>query len=309
MNNIGVVIGGGGNAPNPNVAGNSVWHAVIAGGLGNFIGNGAQAAVVSGGASNHVMANHGVVAGGQDNEAAGRWSSVSGGENNHATRDYAVVAGGLDNAATGTASFVAGGVLNTAEGELSLAGGFNAHALHDGAIVFAAGYNNGPFPSASSSEFAVRAPGGVRILSSLGGAGAILTPGNGSWSSLSDRAAKRDLAPVDGEVVLSAVARMPIFRWSYTTQADGIRHMGPTSQDFRAAFGLGESEKTIDVIDADGVNLAAVQALEKRTAKLQESAAKLQDENAALRDELARMGAAQRLMLQRLDEMAKRQRH
>ena len=136
-----------------------------------------------------------------------------------------------------------------------------------------------------------------------------MTPGNGSWSSLSDRAVKRDLAPVDGEVVLSAVARMPIFRWSYTTQADGIRHMGPTSQDFRAAFGLGESEKMIDVIDADGVNLAAVQALEKRTAKLQESAAKLQDENAALRDALALKGAAQRHMLQRLAEMAKRQRH
>ena len=115
--------------------------------------------------------------------------------------------------------------------------------------------------------------------------------------------------------MLSALARMPIFKWSYISQADGIRHMGPTAQDFRVAFGLGESEKMIDVIDADGVNLAAVQALEKRTAKLQENAVKLQenaarlrDETAALRDELARMGVAQRQILHRLGEMERRQR-
>jgi trimeric autotransporter adhesin len=37
--------------------------------------------------------------------------------------------------------------------------------------------------------------------------------------------------------------------------------MGPMAQDFRAAFGLGESEKAISTVDADGVALAAIQGL------------------------------------------------
>jgi hypothetical protein len=39
--------------------------------------------------------------------------------------------------------------------------------------------------------------------------------------------------------------------------------MGPTAQDFRAAFGLGEDEKHIPNIDSEGVALAAIQALYK----------------------------------------------
>ena len=45
--------------------------------------------------------------------------------------------------------------------------------------------------------------------------------------------------------------------------------MGPTAQDFRAAFGLGDFPLRINTIDADGVALAGVQALEARTRALQ----------------------------------------
>jgi hypothetical protein len=124
-------------------------------------------------------------------------------------------------------------------------------------------------------------------------------PNSGSFNITSDRASKKDLVPVDGEAVLSAIGRIPLWRWSYRTQADGIRHMGPTSQDFRAAFGLGEDDTTISIVDADGVNMAAVQALEKRTSRLLE-------ENASLREELARVNDAQRLILQRLEEIEKK---
>ena len=37
--------------------------------------------------------------------------------------------------------------------------------------------------------------------------------------------------------------------------------MGPTAQDFYAAFGLGEDERHISTVDADGVALAAIQGL------------------------------------------------
>jgi len=59
------------------------------------------------------------------------------------------------------------------------------------------------------------------------------------------------------------VAEVAILTWNYKTQDDSIRHIGPMAQDFRAAFGLGEDDKRITTIDADGVALAAIQALYK----------------------------------------------
>jgi len=49
--------------------------------------------------------------------------------------------------------------------------------------------------------------------------------------------------------------------WRYDNEPTGIRHIGPTSQDFRAAFGLGHDDKTITMVDADGIALAAIQGL------------------------------------------------
>jgi hypothetical protein len=45
-----------------------------------------------------------------------------------------------------------------------------------------------------------------------------------------------------------------------------VRHLGPFAEDFHAAFGLGVDERSIGLLDIDGVNFAAVQALERRTA-------------------------------------------
>ena len=53
----------------------------------------------------------------------------------------------------------------------------------------------------------------------------------------------------------------PCREWSYNAQDAAIRHMGPTAQDFHAAFGLGEDPLRIGTMDADGVALAAVRAL------------------------------------------------
>jgi len=54
---------------------------------------------------------------------------------------------------------------------------------------------------------------------------------------------------------------MPICSWNYEAD-DSSRHLiGPTAQDFYAAFSLGDSDKAIASIDADGVALAAIQGL------------------------------------------------
>lgn len=70
--------------------------------------------------------------------------------------------------------------------------------------------------------------------------------------------------------MLQKLAALPIQSWSYRSQASSVRHLGPMAQDFYAAFGLGESDTTITTTDIDGVNMLAIQALEKRTRALQQ---------------------------------------
>jgi len=65
--------------------------------------------------------------------------------------------------------------------------------------------------------------------------------------------------------------------------------MGPVAQDFRAAFGLGEDDKHIATVDADGVALAAIQALYKLVLQKDEQIQKLAQQLEALRRQVARL--------------------
>jgi hypothetical protein len=111
----------------------------------------------------------------------------------------------------------------------------------------------------------------------------------------SDRNAKTAFAPVSGEDVLRRVAALPISTWVYRS-APSVRHIGPTSQDFLAAFGVGGDDKGIATVDADGVALAAIQGLnaklEEREAALRAEVNAKDAEIAALRERLARMEAS-----------------
>jgi hypothetical protein len=86
--------------------------------------------------------------------------------------------------------------------------------------------------------------------------------------------------------VLAKVAAMPVMTWNYRTQDESIRHIGPTAQDFRAAFGLGENNKTISTIDPSGVALAAIQGLVEEIKLRDEKIAKLEAGRRAEIDEL-----------------------
>ncbi len=48
-----------------------------------------------------------------------------------------------------------------------------------------------------------------------------------------------------------------------------MRHLGPMAEDFYGAFKLGTGNTSIGVQDLAGVSLAAVKALDERTAELQ----------------------------------------
>jgi hypothetical protein len=268
---------------------------VVAGSSANNAGTGVSGATISGGGPsspsnppNTVLASFGTVGGGSQN-VSGSLATVGGGGGNTASGRYAVVAGGSGNTASGFAasiaggggntasadnSFVAGGTLNSADARGSFAGGTLAKAAHTGAFVWAdfhifltpTGDAFIPFASTSAHEFAARATGGVRFVSGVDGsgdttAGVSLAPGSGSWSSLSDRALKRNFVPIEGRSVLERIAGLPISTWSYKAQKPSIRHLGPTAQDFSRAFDLGEDDRHIDTIDSEGVSLAGVQAL------------------------------------------------
>ena len=110
----------------------------------------------------------------------------------------------------------------------------------------------------------------------------------GAWSALSDAHSKEHFRDLAGDDVLAKIARMPIREWNYKAQDAGIRHVGPTAQDFHAAFGLGEDPLRISTIDADGIALRAIQALEARTRADRDALAR---ENAELRSAVAGLQA------------------
>jgi len=121
-------------------------------------------------------------------------------------------------------------------------------------------------------------------------------------SGPSDRNLKTDIVPVNPQSVLARLAAMPVESWRYTNEVAGIRHVGPMAQDFKAAFGLGDSDKTIGYLDASGVALAAIQGLnQKLTEELQRENA----ENAALRQQVVELQRMAGQLNQKLEQKTK----
>jgi uncharacterized protein (DUF3084 family) len=66
---------------------------------------------------------------------------------------------------------------------------------------------------------------------------------------------------MDPRHVLERLLELDISTWNYKTQSASIRHIGLVAQDFKAAFQVGESDKHINTVDAQGVALAGIQGL------------------------------------------------
>jgi hypothetical protein len=123
--------------------------------------------------------------------------------------------------------------------------------------------------SSNNNQFAVRASGGTRIFSNSSATiGVRLPPGSGTWSSVSDSTLKQNISEVDYDAILQRVAELPVSRWSYKSQAEGIEHIGPMAQDFYRLFGVGENNTTISTIDSDGIALAAIKALHEKSKRI-----------------------------------------
>lgn len=278
------------------------WDDVNVGFFSSALGSNTTAS----GPSSTAMGDHTTASGsvsaamGDHTTASGGWSTAMG-RLTVATAD-ASTAMGQSTTASGMASTamgwqtIASGEISTAMGLLTTASGVRSTAMGQHANTngqtgsFVYGDNSTAFDVSATApnQFVVRAAGGTIFYSNSDlTAGVSLAPGGGSWESVSDVNRKEHFREVDAEDVLGKIARMPIREWNYKAQDASIRHLGPTAQDFRAAFGLGESDTTITTTDIDGINLLAVQALERRTREQAKEIEALRAELAALRAEMA----------------------
>jgi len=131
--------------------------------------------------------------------------------------------------------------------------------------------------STETNQFRARFDGGYQLFSNNSlTTGVSLAPGGGAWVNLSDKNKKENFCSINTEDILVKVGAIPLSNWNYKAQDKSIRHIGPLSQDFFAAFHLdGESDTTINTLDIDGINMAAIQALLHRTDELKKKTAEL----------------------------------
>ncbi len=251
---------------------------IVAGGSGNIAYG--DSATIGGGLTNRAFSNYGTVAGGYENVAGLSNTDTTSGH-------YATVGGGSHNTASGAFSTIPGGESNSSDGAYSFAAGRRAivKASDQGAMLLADS-SNSDFTSTAANEFAVRATGGVRLVTAIDtsgspASGVWLAPGSGAWSMLSDRASKANVEGVNPRAVLAQLMNVPISTWNYKTQDASVRHIGPMAQDFRT-FGVGEDNTHISTIDENGVALAAIQGLDQIQQEQSQQIAELKNENAAL---------------------------
>ena len=265
---------------------------VVGGDAGNSVSAGLQGATIGGGGGsfdgspfpNQVEEDFGTVAGGAGNTAGGL---------------FATVAGGSGNTASGTESFAAGSNAQASHnGSFVWADDNAATFADDRANQFKVRAGGGvDFEVANSSDLSPAAlkvdstssngvglyvtqdstnPSGVftntgtgDLLDGVNGSGlAFQVKNNGTVNganigTISDRNRKENFVPVNPDEVLKQVASLPVSRWSFIGDKQKVIHMGPMAQDFHAAFQVGEDDKHIDMVDADGVALAAIQGLYK----------------------------------------------
>jgi len=112
-----------------------------------------------------------------------------------------------------------------------------------------------------------------------------------TWSS--DASQKENLRPVNGDEVLKKIRGLNLTSWNYIgDDPRRFRHYGPVAQEFFGAFGQDDvgtsgTPTTINSGDEAGILMIAVQALERRTAEVENLKAQLVELRTIIREQLA----------------------
>jgi hypothetical protein len=207
---------------------------------------------------------------------------------NESRSEFAVVVGGLDNRASGPRAAVLGGKSNLASGSGAVAAGKRARAVHDGTVVFG-DHTATPVSSDGPGELRSQMP--------------VYAP---AFHTTSARAKKTDIETVDPQDALDGVEALSIRSWRL--DSDAGRHVGPMAGDFHEQFDLA-GEETIATVDADGVALAAIQALaaqldrkDERIDDLERETERLRERDARKDEQIAALEARLAAVEDRLDE-------
>lgn len=246
----------------------------------------------------------GRVNGTQWNDANVGMYSVALGFNSRAIGDNTFAVGPGSTASQGSA--VAIGENNTSNSYASVTLGYHAHSnAKPGSFVFGDFSTPDSIRSAANNQATFRVAGGFRIYTNANLLSGVTIAANGSsWDVVSDRRRKENFLALDGEDLLLRLRGVPVTSWNYVAQGRETRHVGPMAQDWHRAFGLSGDSLAINSGDFDGVNLAAAQALERRTAEQGERIGALERENTELRAEQAAQAARLAELEARLERLA-----
>ena len=302
----------------------------IVGGGRNTIVSGGDFATIGGGSQNNLSGDFATIGGGLLNTSYGPYATVPGGYMNVANGGYSFAAGNRAKALHSGAFVWADSTLedfSSASSDQFLvraAGvGINTNnpqaSLHvvtrtdqtalklenpygDSQIVFKDNFTNFADLRLTSDRFhsvsmlALRNSGNMLYLN-YNNAGTLALFTCETLDELSDRARKTDVAPIDVTRILDRLLALPISTWAFTN-APTTRHLGPMAQDFHAAFGLGDDDKTIGPRDANGVALAAIQGLNQ---KLEESLKQKDARIAQLEQGMAELNALVKSLAEKMN--------
>lgn len=205
--------------------------------------------------------------------------SFAAGHNPTASGDYSIALGrgaiatntgaigiGYHPTATGTSALGFGNYV-IAAGDYSMALGFRSRTLsnHDGSFIYADHSTTGTLETTAANQFMVRAAGGTIFYTSANlSTGVALAPGAGAWSTLSDSTLKENITPINALSFINKIEELDIYSWSYKSQNNTIKHIGPMAQDFYKTFKLGTNKTTINSGDFDGINLLLLKGLNEK---------------------------------------------
>jgi hypothetical protein len=225
---------------------------LASGGYGVAMGNKCQALV-----------NESYALGDSSVSSSGRGVAI--GRGNIASTNNAAIAIGNYNLSTGAIS-ASYGTHSTASGHYSFVMGYYGSSNNrTGSFVYADASSSTITNSTINNQFLIKASGGIIFYSDpLNTMGVILPAGGGSWASVSDKNKKENFKLTNDDEILNKIENLKITSWTYISQNRSIRHIGPMAQDFYKTFHLGDNNKTISVIDMDGVTLLGIKLLQQR---------------------------------------------
>jgi hypothetical protein len=278
------------------------WGAFRAGSVNGTQWNPANIGIYS------LATGYSTTASGGGSTAMGYGTTASGGSST--AMGYSTTASAYYSTAMGDGTTASGvvstamGLFTTASGDYSTAiGSYVSSSGYAGSCIIGDNSTSTVTPSSVENQMDMRFDGGY-ILWTKGdlSTGVYMHNGASGWSTFCDRNKKHNFRSVDGEELLRKIRTLPITEWSYKGTDPSVRYIGPMAQDFYAAFHLGgEDSLGINSISIDGVNMAAIQALEKRTAELQKAIttiAELEKRTRELQQSNEKVGELKQLILE-----------